>query len=95
MRTLCVCRHGVETAPGAQNCLTKGACGAHCIGMTLAEWMKLNGVCDAALALKTGGRVSRSQINRIRQNKSRPSVETAKAIAEVTGIDAGKLMLGA
>jgi len=59
---------------------------------TLKEWMDRRGLDDAALAQEVG--VSRSQINRIRNRASLPSLETARALEAVTRIPAAKFMLG-
>ena len=62
--------------------------------MKLREWMKSKGVNDAALAAQLGGALSRSQINRIRQGKSRPSPNNARELERVTGIPAAKFVMG-
>jgi transcriptional regulator with XRE-family HTH domain len=43
---------------------------------------------DAEVAAKTDGRLSRSQVSRIRRRKSIPPPETAKVLAEITTLPA-------
>jgi len=62
--------------------------------MTLKEWMKAHDLNDAALAERVGDRVSRSQINRIRRGKSRPSIELARELEHVTKIPAASFVMG-
>lgn len=52
----------------------------------LSEWMKDANMKDAGLAELTGGKISRSQISRIRRGKGGTSATKAQALAEVTGI---------
>lgn len=59
--------------------------------MDLAEWMKAKGLKDAQLAEQIGT-LSRSQVSRLRRRRSRPQLETAKTLEEITGIPAGDLM---
>lgn len=61
--------------------------------MTLQEWMELKDFTDAKLATALGGKISRSQISRIRTRKSIPSRETALALAQHTGIPAADFLL--
>jgi transcriptional regulator with XRE-family HTH domain len=60
--------------------------------MNLEDWMTLARVNDAELARRLGGKVTRSQISRIRRRKCRPSFETATNLEAVTKIPAGTLM---
>lgn len=66
--------------------------------MTLKEWMDLKQITDEALAAeigaKTGERISRSQINRIRNGLSNPRLKKARALEAVTKIPAAQFMLG-
>jgi transcriptional regulator with XRE-family HTH domain len=55
--------------------------------------MTRKGIKDAELERRLRGRLSRSQISRIRRRKSIPSVEAARALEEVTKIPAAKLLL--
>lgn len=66
----------------------------HIDAMTLQEWMVSQNLTDAALASRLDGAVSRSQINRIRRGKCRPTAALARTIAKETGLDAGALALG-
>jgi transcriptional regulator with XRE-family HTH domain len=59
--------------------------------MNLAEWMKANELRDHELAARVPG-LSRSQVSRIRRRKSIPSPETAKKLAEITGLPAEALV---
>lgn len=52
--------------------------------MDLQDWMSAHKLSDAEVAEKTGGRLSRSQVSRIRRRKSIPPPETAKVLSEVT-----------
>lgn len=61
--------------------------------MTLQQWMERNGLNDAALAARVEG-LSRSQVNRIRRGVSRPTPNTARKLATITGIDVAKFVLG-
>lgn len=61
--------------------------------MTLQEWMRKRKLTDAKLAEKLDGALSRSQINRIRNRKSIPSADAARALEAVTKIPAAKLLL--
>jgi transcriptional regulator with XRE-family HTH domain len=63
--------------------------------MTLQDWMDRHGLTDAALAEKLGNSPSRSQISRIRRQKSRPTPDTARKIEAVTKIPAASLVMGA
>jgi hypothetical protein len=59
----------------------------HIGGMTqLATWMAKNKLKDPDLAEKAKGKVSRSQISRIRRGKSGASPETARVLASLTGM---------
>ncbi len=57
----------------------------------LERWMSETKVLDDALAEKVG--VSRVQILRIRRGQNRPSVETARKLAEITGLPLEDLIL--
>lgn len=61
--------------------------------MTLQDWMKSQGLDDAALAERVGI-LSRSQISRIRRGKSKPKAEAAKLLAEITEIPVASFLLG-
>lgn len=58
---------------------------------TLDTWMKANERDDASVA-RALGNVSRSQVNRLRNGKSRPSWQTAVALEALTGLPAAKFM---
>lgn len=60
----------------------------------LQEWMERADLTDAKLASLMEGAVTRSQINRIRRGESRPSLETARALEQVTRIPAHKFVMG-
>lgn len=62
--------------------------------MTLQEWMDLKTMNDADLERELEGRVSRSQISRIRRGKCRPSIETAKVLEHLTKIPAATFVMG-
>lgn len=62
--------------------------------MMLQEWMTAKGLNDAKLAEKLGGKLSRSQISRIRRNKSTASPEAARVLEAVTRIPAAKFVMG-
>lgn len=62
--------------------------------MKLGEWMNLKGLKDADVSRLLDGRLSRSQINRIRTAISNPSIENARALEELTSIPAGDFVLG-
>lgn len=74
--------------------MTINAHRVHIQDMKLSEWMEANHLNDAELARRLGGVVSRSQINRIRNGESTPSVETAKALERVTNIPAAVFVMG-
>ena len=60
----------------------------------LAKWMIDNGQNDASMAAAVtgaGGKVTRSQINRLRNGTSKPSWASAAALERLTGIPAGEL----
>lgn len=59
--------------------------------MNLQTWMLANEIKDAELAARVPG-LSRSQVSRIRRRKSIPGPETAKKLAEVTGLSAEALV---
>ena len=59
--------------------------------MNLEQWMASKGLRDGDLAERVPG-LSRSQVSRIRRRKSIPSPETAKKLAEVTGLPAEALI---
>jgi transcriptional regulator with XRE-family HTH domain len=59
--------------------------------MNLQDWMTAKGLNDAKLAEQVPG-LSRSQVSRIRRRKSIPSPETAKKLAELTGLPAEALV---
>lgn len=61
--------------------------------MTLQEWMSREGLNDAALASRTG-KISRSQISRIRRGISRPEPATARELERLTGIPAATFVMG-
>ena len=50
--------------------------------------MDAHNLSDAEVADRTGGRLSRSQVSRIRRRKSIPPPETAKVLAEITTLPA-------
>ncbi len=56
--------------------------------------MEANGVNDEGLSRRLDGKISRSQVNRIRQGKSRPSVEVARELERITAIPAAKFVMG-
>jgi transcriptional regulator with XRE-family HTH domain len=62
--------------------------------MNLAEWMEAEGLKDAGLAERLNGKLSRSQISRIRRRKSIPPIDTAKLLESVTGIPAAEILFG-
>lgn len=66
----------------------------HAVTMKLRDWMRQNSINDAALSQRLGGKISRSQVNRIRQGKSRPSVEVARELERVTAIPAAQFVMG-
>ena len=66
----------------------------HINRMTLHEWMIREGLTDAAVAEKLGGKVGRSQVNRIRRGVSRPGPELARALESLTQIPAAKFVMG-
>jgi transcriptional regulator with XRE-family HTH domain len=57
----------------------------------LGVWMRDNQKDDAAVAIAIG-EVSRSQISRIRRGLSRPSLDLADKLSELTGVPALDLM---
>jgi transcriptional regulator with XRE-family HTH domain len=56
----------------------------------LKKWMADNGKDDAAVAAEIRV-VSRSQVNRLKNGRSKPSFDTAVALEQLTGIPAGEL----
>jgi ribosome-binding protein aMBF1 (putative translation factor) len=62
--------------------------------MKLREWMEVNGINDEGLSRRLDGKISRSQVNRIRQGKSRPSVEVARDLERITSIPAANFVMG-
>jgi len=62
--------------------------------MTLKEWMAAKGLNDAELARRLDGRLSRSQVNRIRNGKSRPTPDAARILERETGIPAERFVMG-
>ncbi len=61
--------------------------------MTLDDWMERNGLTDAAVAAKLG-KLSRSQVTRIRLGSNKPSAKIAVQLAKLTGIPSIDFMLG-
>lgn len=59
----------------------------------LDRWMREHDRDDAAVAAELGT-VSRSQVNRLRNGTSRPSLVTAKALEALTGVPAIELLEG-
>jgi transcriptional regulator with XRE-family HTH domain len=62
--------------------------------MTLEEWMVGAGLNDEQLSIKLGRRLSRSQINRIKRGRCKPSIETARLLETVTTIPASAYVMG-
>lgn len=56
----------------------------------LEKWMRETGRDDTAVA-EASGIVSRSQVNRLKRGKSKPSFDSAAALERLTGIPAGEL----
>lgn len=54
----------------------------HIIGMTLDQYLSAESLSEAAFGLRVG--LSQSQVNRIRNGLSRPSLKMALRIAEET-----------
>lgn len=61
--------------------------------MTLQAWMDKRSLKDADMVERLGGKLSRSQINRIRNCKSVPTLETARLLEAATKIPAAKFLL--
>lgn len=61
--------------------------------MTLQAWMDKRTLKDADMVERLGGKLSRSQINRIRRCKSIPTLETARLLEAATKIPAAKFLL--
>lgn len=55
--------------------------------------MDRNGLVDAGLSARLGGKPTRSQISRIRRGKSIPTIETARALEAVTKIPAVRFVM--
>lgn len=62
--------------------------------MTLHEWMQKKELKDEHVSRLLGGKLSRSQVSRIRRGKSIPTIETARLLEGVTKIPAAKFVLG-
>lgn len=58
----------------------------------LGRWMKANERDDDSLAQALS--ITRSQVNRLRRGVSKPSLDTAEALAGITGISALVLLRG-
>jgi len=58
---------------------------------TLKAWMETTGRDDAAVAAAVDVKISRSQVNRLKNGVSKPSWKTAAALERLTGIPAGEL----
>lgn len=61
--------------------------------MNLQEWMDKRGLKDADLAERLGGKLSRSQISRIRRLKSIPTLDNARALEAATKIPAARFLV--
>lgn len=61
--------------------------------MTLQEWMDKRSLKDSDMAERLGGKLSRSQISRIRRLKSIPTLENARVLEAATKIPAAKFLL--
>lgn len=61
--------------------------------MTLQEWMDKRSLKDTDMAERLGGKLSRSQISRIRRLKSIPTLENARVLEAATKIPAAKFLL--
>jgi transcriptional regulator with XRE-family HTH domain len=60
----------------------------------LKKWMAANKLDDAKVAAEIRI-VSRSQVNRLKNGRSKPSFDTAAALERLTGIPAGELFQSA
>lgn len=68
--------------------------GAHCFVMKLAEWMELKNLKDADVSRLLGGKLSRSQVHRIRTGFSNPTIENARELEALTSIPAASFVMG-
>lgn len=59
----------------------------------LATWMETAGLRDEQVAERLAGKLSRTQVCRIRLGASRPSTESAEALEGLTGIPAWKFLV--
>jgi transcriptional regulator with XRE-family HTH domain len=66
----------------------------HIPAMTLQEWMDAKRLKDAGLAALTDGKVSRSQVSRIRRGVCLPERATAVELERVTGIPWFRFLVG-